>query len=40
MHNRNPHLCVLETKGTSPVEESKTLSNVDGSSSDLNIDKY
>ena len=37
MHNRNPHLCVLETKGTSPVEESKTLSNVDGSSSDLNV---
>ena len=37
MHNRNPHLCVLETKGTSPVEESVTLSNVDGSSSDLNV---
>ena len=37
MHNRNPQLCVLETKGTSPVEESKTLSNVDGSSSDLNV---
>ena len=37
MHNRNPHLCVLETKGTSPVEENKTLSNVDGSSSDLNV---
>ena len=37
MHNRNPHLCVLETKGTSLVEESKTLDDVDCSSLDLNV---
>ena len=37
MHNRNPHLCVLETKGTPPVEESKMLNDVDCSSLDLNV---
>ena len=37
MHNRDPHLCVLETKGTSPVEESKTLNDVNCSGLDLNV---
>ena len=37
MHNHNPHLYVLETKGTSPVEESKALNDVDCSSLDLDV---